>query len=418
MKLLNLDWVEMLDVLCLWEDLLRDERECFFLKMEPGVAAADLVPVDTADSLVSSGLISVSASGEKLSFTRLGRQYHRLFHALFELREECNRVIDVPLGGFIAYLRLFYSRSEREEITRLKRNDRWEEADLAIQAGGAAWPTGFLRCRSVSEWENGLPLKGHSDDPEIARLEEVFACAKKILRQIITHPEHWMLFAWLPMLVPEHDDETVMEAITLLLENMLVCVDFSIIDLSLYVHVPSDIYRFFNTSYFKPQELLKHTCSTVPIPPFRLHDTLELLAEAAREPLPITRNTGSIYARKEKEIAERLICLRESIPFREYYTPSERLNNAMIEARTSRLGDMGIENGRLFFTITERGKQWLESSLAEKLTAILEKHVPPRFELKQDCFNRDVWGAGTSVMFSLEAVRKLGSSEICIHSLS
>ncbi len=418
MKLLNIDWVEMLEFLYLWEDLGRDDKDYFLFSMEPGAVAADSIPVDTADSLESCGLVLISASGNKLSFTNPARQYHRIFHALFDLRGESENVVDTPLGDIIAYLKLFYSRAEREGKTRLRRNDRWEETDLAIQTGGTAWPAGFLRCRSFSEWEQGLPLKGCSDNPEIALLEETFACAKKILRLIITHPDHWLPFCYIPLLVPDYDDETVIEAFTLLLENMLIFVEFSIVDLSLYVAIPGEIYRFINTTYFKPQELLSHSCNTVPIPPFRLYDTLELLTEAAREPLPITKSTGSIYAQKEKEITNRLISLPDLMPFRQCYNPYERLRDAMIEARISKLGDMVSKKDKRFFTITEQGKQWLESSLVEKLTTILEKHAPPCFDLKRDCFNRDVWGEGISVMFSLEAVRKINFSHFIETDLS
>jgi len=418
MKLLNIEWIDMLDVLCLWEDLLREEKEYFLFKMEPGVVAADLVPVDTADSLASYGLISISVSGEKLSFTRSGAQYHRIFHALFELRNESENLIDTPMGDFIAYLKLFYTRKERETITRLKRSERWEETDLAIQTGGTAWLASFLRCRNVSEWEQRIPMNELSQTPEVAHLDEIFTCAKKILRQVIAHPEHWLPFAYIPLLVLEYDDDTVIEAYTFLLENMLIFVEFSIVDLSLYVHLPVDTYRFLNTSYFHPQELISNTSSTVPVPPFRVYDTLELLAEATRDPLPIAKSTGRMYARKEKELAERLICLPQTVPFREYYTHSERLNNAMIEAQTSLYGHTITENGKLFFTIAEQGKQWLESGLTEKLTAILGKHVPPCFDLKKDCFNRDVWGMGTSVMFSLKAIRKINFSHYIETDLS
>jgi hypothetical protein len=52
MKLLNLDWAEMLDALCIWEDLLQSDKEYFLYTMEPGVAASESVPADTADSLM------------------------------------------------------------------------------------------------------------------------------------------------------------------------------------------------------------------------------------------------------------------------------------------------------------------------------------------------------------------------------
>ncbi len=77
MKLLNIDWVEMLEFLYLWEDLGRDDKDYFLFSMEPGAVAADSIPVDTADSLESCGLVSISASGNKLSFTNPARQYQQ-----------------------------------------------------------------------------------------------------------------------------------------------------------------------------------------------------------------------------------------------------------------------------------------------------------------------------------------------------
>ena len=410
MKLLNTNWVEMLDVLCLWEDLLLDDKDYFLFKMEPGVIDADGVPVDIADSLASCGLISISASGAKLSFTRAGISYHRIFHALFDLREEENRVIDVPLGGVIAYLKLFYTKIEREDVTRLKRNDRWEETDLAIQVNGAAWPASFLRCRDVSEWETGVPFDRNSDDPEIKHYDDVFLCAKNILRKILSHPVHWMQFCYMLLLVPENDDETMIEAFTLLLDNMLIFVDFNIVDLSLYVRSSIDIYKFLNTDYFNPQELVSHSLGTSQVPPFRLHDTIELLVEAARNPLPVVKSTGKLYARKEKELFDRMVDLPEHVPYREYYTPLERIYSAILEASILQYGDLATADGKLFFKITELGKQWLKDGLNAKLKAMLEKHIPPNFDLKRDCFNRDVWGKGTSVMFSFEAVKKINFS--------
>ncbi|PIE53422.1 hypothetical protein CSA37_01435 [Candidatus Fermentibacteria bacterium] len=410
MKLLNTNWVEMLDVVCLWEELRLEDKEYFLFKMEPGVTDADGVPVDTADSLASCGLISVSASGEKLSFTRTGNHYHRIFHALYQLRNNENEVIDIPLGRVIAYLKMFYTRKEREEITRLKRNNRWEETDLAIQVSGAAWAASFLRCRDVSEWETGFPIDSNSDDPKIDHFNEVFVCAKNILRKIISHPVHWMQFGYMPLLVPECDYEIVIEAFTLLLENMLIFVNFSSVDLSFYVHLPLPIYKFLNPDYFKPQELVSHSWETFQVPPFRLHDTVELLVEAARNPLPVVKSTGKLYARSEKELSDRMISLPEHVPFRKCYTPHKRICSAILEARILEYGGIVTQKGKLFFTVTESGKQWLKGSFAEKLKAILEKHIPPRFDLKRDCFNRDVWGKGTSIMFSFEAVRKINFS--------
>ena len=410
MKLLNLDWAEMLDALCMWEDLLQSDKEYFLFEMEPGVIASESVPADTADSLVCCGFLAASASGEKLSFTRIGRQFHRIVQALMDLREESNDLLEVPLGDLMAYLKMFYNRKEREETTILRRNDRWEETDLAIQIGSAAWPGRFLRCRSISEWETGTHYTGTDTDPEIVYLDEVFTCAKKILRELISYPVHWIPFAYLPFLLPDSEEDILIEAFEMLLNNMLIQVEFSGVEMTLLVCLHGMIYQFLNPSYGGSDEMDYHAISLDTESPFRIMDMLDLLSEAACKPIPLKKCTGRLYVKKERELAERLIPLPEQLPFREHYIPAWRLEGAMLETRKLLLGDQITERGRQFFTITDRGRKWLKFSLPEQLLAILQGHIPQNHEPRRDCFNRDVWGYGTSVLFSLEAIRELNFS--------
>jgi hypothetical protein len=51
MKLLNLDWVEMIDLLHMWDDLRQKDQDFFPGRMEPGTVPADTVQVETADQI-------------------------------------------------------------------------------------------------------------------------------------------------------------------------------------------------------------------------------------------------------------------------------------------------------------------------------------------------------------------------------
>ncbi len=409
MKLLNLDWADMIDALHMWDDLPREDQE-FFLGMEPGSVNAVTVPMETADNLVFNEFLSASASGKKLSFTTIGRQFHKLVNSLIELRYESEDLAEIPYGDLIAYMRTFYTRAERESLTRERRNGRWQEIDLAIQVAGAAWPGRFLRCRSLMEWETGSHIDLSDHDPEIIRMQEVFTCAKRLLREMVNCPAHWMPLVFLPSTADEYEMGTIMEAFTMLLENMLLKVSYYEVDRTLMVHLPERIYMFLNPSYGDPSGVETRDAAIEPEPPFMMYDMTEVLAAAAREPLPLSRSSGGLYARTERKLANELAPLPPSIPFRENYTPSWRLKRAMLEARYTGLAEVEIDRstGKTTFCITHRGRRWLGSSEPEKMLCILMEHAPEERDPRKYSFNRDVWGEGTSWLFSFEAI-----SEFC-----
>lgn len=409
MKLLNLDWAEMIEMLHMWDDLTQEDQDFFLGSMEPGTVRADTVPVETADSLVFCEFLSSSASGEKLSFTRIGRQFHRLVNFLVELRYASEDLAEIPYGDLIAYLRMFYTRAERDSITRVRRNGRWQEIDLAVQVAGAAWPGRFLRCRSLMEWVTGSHIGIPDPDPESIRMEEVFTCAKRILREMVNGPCHWMPLVFLPSIPGEYETETIMDAFTMLLENMLLQVFYSDIDRTLMVHLPERIYMFLNPSYGDPDGVETRDTVLEPNPPFMLYDMIEVLTAAAGEPLPLSRRSGGLYAGTERKLANELAPLPPSIPFLEHYTSSMRLRRAMLEAIVTGLASIEITGGKEkpLFRISPGGERWLKISLPEQMLCILKEHSPEDTDPKGYCFNRDVWGEGTSWLFSFEALSEL-----------
>ncbi len=408
MKLLNLDWAELIEMLHMWDDLRQEDQE-FFLDMEPGSVDAVTVPVETADNLVFCEFLSASASGKKLSFTPIGRRFHRLVNSLVELRYESEDLAEIPFGDLIAYMRLFYTRAERESLTRERRNGRWQEVDLAIQVAGAAWPGRFLRCRSLMEWETGSHMDILDHDPESIRMEEVFTCAKRILREMVNGPEYWIPLVFLPSIPGEYETETIMEAFTMLLENMLLQVFYSDVDRTLMVFLPERIFMFLNPSYGDPDGVETRDTVLEPNPPFMLYDMIEVLTAAAGKPLPLSRRSGGLYAKTERQLAKGLAPLPPSIPFLEHYTSSMRLRRAMLEAIITGLASIEITGGKEkpLFRISPRGERWLKTSLPEQMLCILKEHSPEDKDPKGYCFNRDVWGEGTSWLFSFEAINEL-----------
>jgi hypothetical protein len=408
MEFLDVNWALMLELCYSWEDLTREEQVYFLYEMEPGVIPAESLDSVFAESFVASEFMMLSPTGKSLSVTSIARQFHRIVNALAQHRENEENYIHVPLGDLIDYLRTFYSRPERERLTLLIRGMMWAESDLAIQVGAAAWPGRFLGCSSMAEWETGFP-PSEPDNPDLKRMEAVFAYAKKLLRKLMSE-DWWLPVAFLPHLAPDEEEDLLLDALKLLLENMLVFVEFSGFDMSLNVGVWAGIYRFLNPADFEPASLKTHDCPAQPSPAFLVSDMTEVLFEAAQTPVRITRSTGKPYRQIQKRILERLVELPEFVIYRDLYTKSERIDRAMLEARLSGLGDVSDQGTGIVFKTTATGKFWLAASPADKLKMILDRHKPSCFELKRDCFNRDVWGEGNSVLFSLDAVRKLNRS--------
>ena len=403
MKLINLNWADMLEFCYAWEDLEFDERVFFLLELKPTVVAADSFPRSVLEPFISAGFLKESSTGKKFTFTTIARQFHKLFDPLMECRE----AEPVNMENLIAYLRTFYSRPEREGITRFHRNSRWSESDLAMQVGAAAWLGSFLRCSSLSEWKDSINSLESVQESDVKHLESVFRCAKKILRQLL-QDDVWIPVARIPELVPSEDPELVMEAFQLLLENMLVFIEFSALDYCLYTCIWHEVYYFLNQNKNEVMEGVR--VEVKPSPAFLIQDMTELLIEASVNPIPLLRSSLQMYTRKSVELENRLTELPETVIYKEQYTRENRINLAVREALMAEYLEISRENNKEFMILSNEGKKWLEAPAVYQIKRSLDRLIPDRFELKKDCFNRDVWGEGNSILFSLDRVKELNKS--------
>ncbi|MCK5786247.1 MAG: helicase-associated domain-containing protein [Candidatus Sabulitectum sp.] len=404
MKLINLNWTDMLEFCYAWEDLEFDERIFFLLELKPTVVSADSFPRSVLEPFISAEFLKESSTGKKFTFTTIARQFHRLFDPLMECRE----AEPVNMGNLIAYLRTFYSRPEREGMTRFHRNSRWSESDLAMQVGAAAWLGVFLRCSSLSAWEDSNYSPESIQDSDVEHLESVFRCAKKLLRQLL-QDDVWIPVARIPELVSSEDPELVMEAFQMLLENMLVFIEFSALDYCLYTCIWHEVYYFLNQN--KDEVMESIPVEVKPSPAFLMQDMTELLIEASVNPIPLLRSSLQMHTRKSVELENRLTELPETVISKEKYTRENRINLAVREALIAEyLEILTRENNKEFMILSNEGKKWLEAPAVYQIKQSLDRLIPDRFELKKDCFNRDVWGEGNSILFSLDRVKELNKS--------
>lgn len=403
MKNLNLNWTDMLELCYAWEDLEFDERVFFLLKLKPTVVSADSFPRSVLEPFISAGFLKESSSGRKFTFTTIARQFHKLFDPLMECRE----AEPANMGNLIAYLRTFYSRPEREGITRFHGNSRWSESDLAMQVGAAAWLGSFLRSSSLSEWKGSINSPESVRDSDVKHLESVFRCAEKLLRQLL-QDDVWIPVARIPELVPSEDPELVMEAFQLLLENMLVFIEFSALDYCLYTCIWHEVYYFLNQNKNEVMESIR--VEVKPSPAFLIQDMTELLIEASVNPIPLLRSSLQMHTRKSVELENRLTELPETVIYKEQYTRENRINLAVREALIAEYLEILREKNKEFMILSNEGKKWLEAPVVYQIKQSLDRLIPERFELKKDCFNRDVWGKGNSILFSLDRVKELNKS--------
>lgn len=218
-----------------------------------------------------------------------------------------------------------------------------------------------------------------------------------------------MPLVYLPSVTDGFELDIIMDAFSMLLENMLLQVFYSEVDGTLMVHLPMRIYMFLNPSFGDPAGI--ETCDTVlePSPPFMMHDMTEVLTTAAGKPLPLSKSSGKLYAAAERKLAKGLSTLPPSIPFIKHYTHSWRLRRALLEAVVTGLASVEIDHGtgKRVFRITPGGEKWLKSSSKEQMLRVLNAHMPEVHDPRRYCFNRDVWGEGTAWLFSFEAIGKI-----------
>lgn len=403
MKLINVNWTEMLEFCSTWELLEYQEKAFFIYELKPTVVSADSFPRSILEPFISAGFLKESSTGKKFTFTTVARQFHKLFAPIMECRE----AEPANMGNLIAYLRTFYSRPEREGITRFHRNSRWSESDLAMQVGAAAWLASFLRSSSLSEWKGCINSPESVQDSDVKHLESVFRCAKKILRQLLQE-DIWIPVTRIPELVPAEDVELVMEAFQLLLKNMLVFIEFSVLDYCLHTCIWLDVYYFLNQKKDKGMDSVK--VEVKPSPAFLMQDMTELLIEASVNPIPLLRSRLQMHTRKSVELENRLTELPETVIYKEQYTRENRINLAVREALIAEYLEILTEKNKEFMILSNEGKKWLEAPAVYQIKQSLDRLMQHRFELKKDCFNRDVWGSGNAILFSLDRVKELNKS--------
>ncbi len=391
MKLINFDWFEMLKFCRFWEELPPVVRTEFLYRTKPNTLPVESIDTELLECFSSAGYLKVSPTEKNATFSAIARHFHNLHRALIDAMD----VEPADHGNLISMLRKFYSRPERIEMTRFTRDSRWQESDLAIQVGSAAWPARFLRCSDVSQWESGLYL-AEQDSPSADG--EVFSCARKMLRKMISG-EDLISITLIPSLVNE-SDELAMSAFKYLLKNMLVFFEICSIDITIKTGVWSDIHWFLNCtgSYFPPGV----QAEVFPSPCFLVEDMTVLLVETASNTLKAPASTMEFPASVRKQLEKRLADLPEHVIYEEFYDKKTRLTLALNEAQMAGYLEYYPDGSSVILCVTDLGDKWLNSSLEGQTKSVLDKLKPYLRDDRENCYNRDVWGYGNSVLFGLE----------------
>ncbi len=367
MKLFDCDWSGMAQVAPLW-DRLPVECKRFFLTYADANRRVDLdsVNIDCAP-LVEEGFLEVTRDSGQLLLPKGLVPFRRVVRAMDRLAVFSPDPVDRP--ALVEYISEHFSREDQDALCGSLYGYGDCRRKLAAQLGRQNWPRRFLAENDFVQWETSYRSDRRTP---LFYNEVVFRKAKEILEDLledVVNPRS------LCDLADSHGRQSPLcfgGAVRGLVGFGLVFPGFSYPDMALAVGVwPAIHNRMRRKAPMPPAPVTPTHQSSIA---FLIHDMTTLLVACLAEPVRLRANDGALFAKTARDVEARLLPLPDWLTTAVTYTTENRLRRARVALLQMEFCNTdGIPGKGMSLVASEKGRQWLGLSDAERLRYVLDQ---------------------------------------------
>ena len=372
MRFFEIDWLDFLDRLSLWDQLsLKARRALAELQPDHEISFGDLDGHHRI--LLEAGVIGYSADRKRIRLQKAGYALVNGIRAM--LRHD---ILTAPsLEVLKAYL---HDHLRHDELLALVSGGRYEaflsQAGIAPEVASISWVEEFLKRKegrpaprvmppSLPSWLS-LPDQPHpAAEPRDAR-----PAAQAIVRQLMELPEPLPLKE-LRRRFPDLKPRALADGLLLGMRELVLFPTIRPAEMTPRIGLWPAITRRLHRPKARPPQPVDARASFSA--PFFMEDMTTVLVAAAAAPLRLRVSDGMLFAKTLRELAESLLPLPEWFQRFVEYPVEYRLENACLWLRVMELAHrVGASGENLRLEVTPRGQRWLAESPKNRLKRVLD----------------------------------------------
>ena len=372
MKLFDIDWLDFLELLPLWERLSLKVRGAFAeLRSDNPLARSAFDGQDRL--LVQAGLVGYSDNLQKVRLEKAGFSFARVIRAM--MRHDILKSSDPD--ALTRYLGDHYSNEELKSLdaSAYYPHSGWRQY-IAQRVIAVEWIEEILSRKEETKeeslafkpWPSWLTFPRVRSHP--AKSSETLVVEQTLIRRLMTLTDPLPLRD-LVKTFPDVAPRTLADALLQGIGEVAVFPAMRREDMTPVIGLWPAISRRLHRPPAKPPE---------PVQPqesfhgaFLLEDMTTLLVAAASGPLRLRGNDYALFAKAQKELEANLMPLFDWVAGAWKIHPRERLHTAMLWLQDLGLArNEGIPGEDLRFQPTPQGEAWLAASSKQRLKTILD----------------------------------------------